>query len=66
MNLNLLSIEQLTTKVPLNFGVMHMGAPCCGMNAAVRSFVRSCILLGHRPIGIQVNRAFVLALQAMV
>ena len=33
--------------------VMHVGAPCCGMNAAVRSFVRTCISGGHRPLGIQ-------------
>ena len=35
-------------KPVLNFGVMHVGAPCGGMNAAVRSFVRNCILLGHQ------------------
>ena len=33
--------------------VMHVGAPCCGMNAAARSFVRTCISGGHRPLGIQ-------------
>lgn len=32
--------------------VIHVGAPCCGMNAAVRSFVRNCIITGHNPIGI--------------
>lgn len=26
--------------------VMHIGAPCCGMNAAVRSFVRTCLYRG--------------------
>ena len=55
VNLDLVSVEELISKSPLNFAVMHMGAPCCGMNAAVRSFVRSCILLGHRPVGIQVK-----------
>lgn len=39
-------------KPVLNFGVMHVGAPCGGMNAAVRSFVRNCILLGHQPYAI--------------
>jgi hypothetical protein len=34
-----------STKVPLNFAVIHVGAPCCGINAAVRSFVRNCILV---------------------
>ena len=33
----------------LNLGVVHVGAPCGGMNAAARSFVRNCILLGHYP-----------------
>ncbi|CAH1101013.1 unnamed protein product [Psylliodes chrysocephalus] len=33
--------------------VMHIGAPCCGMNAAVRSFVRNCIYRGDTVLGIQ-------------
>jgi len=36
----------------LNFAFMHVGAPCCGMNAAARSFVRNCILSGHYPLGV--------------
>lgn len=28
--------------------VMHVGAPSCGMNAAVRSFVRNCIYRGDK------------------
>lgn len=36
----------------LHLGVIHVGAPCCGMNAAVRSFVRNCIITGHVPLGI--------------
>ena len=32
---------------------MHVGAPACGMNAAVRSFVRNCIYRGDTVIGIQ-------------
>merc|ERR1712226_181497 len=40
-------------KTGWNLAVMHIGAPCCGMNAAVRSFVRTCISGGHRPLGIQ-------------
>ncbi|XP_075210632.1 ATP-dependent 6-phosphofructokinase isoform X3 [Lycorma delicatula] len=35
-----------------NFAVMHIGAPACGMNAAVRSFVRSCIYRGDTVYGI--------------
>lgn len=33
-------------------GVMHAGAPCCGMNAAVRSFVRNVIYRGDTVLGI--------------
>jgi 6-phosphofructokinase 1 len=32
--------------------VMHSGAPCCGMNAAVRSFVRNVIYRGDTVLGI--------------
>ncbi|XP_065296341.1 ATP-dependent 6-phosphofructokinase isoform X4 [Dermacentor albipictus] len=32
--------------------VMHVGAPCCGMNAAVRSFVRNCLTRGDTVYGI--------------
>jgi len=35
-----------------NLAVVHCGAPCCGMNAAVRSFARNCIFSGNNPIGI--------------
>ncbi|XP_043284111.1 ATP-dependent 6-phosphofructokinase isoform X1 [Venturia canescens] len=32
--------------------VIHVGAPSCGMNAAVRSFVRNCIYRGDKVYGI--------------
>lgn len=32
--------------------VMHVGAPACGMNAAVRSFVRNCLYRGDTVYGI--------------
>lgn len=32
--------------------VMHVGAPCCGMNAAVRSFVRNCLFRGDTVLAI--------------
>merc|ERR1719419_303271 len=35
-----------------NLAVMHVGAPCCGMNAAVRSFTRNCIYSGNTPLGV--------------
>lgn len=35
-----------------NLAVINVGAPCCGVNAAVRSFVRTCISGGHRALGI--------------
>ena len=31
---------------------MHAGAPCCGMNAAVRSFVRNSIYRGDKVLAI--------------
>jgi len=36
-----------------NLAVMHIGAPACGMNAAVRSFTRNCIYSGNRPFGVE-------------
>jgi 6-phosphofructokinase len=35
-----------------NLAVMHVGAPSCGMNAAVRSFVRNCIYRGDTVYGV--------------
>ena len=35
-----------------NLAVMHVGAPACGMNAAVRSFVRNCLYRGDTVFGI--------------
>ncbi|CAB4054907.1 pfkA [Lepeophtheirus salmonis] len=35
-----------------HIGVIHIGAPACGLNAAVRSFVRNCIADGNIPFGI--------------
>ncbi|KAB7503376.1 ATP-dependent 6-phosphofructokinase [Armadillidium nasatum] len=35
-----------------NLAVIHIGAPACGMNAAVRSFVRNCIYRGDVVYGI--------------
>lgn len=32
--------------------MVHVGAPACGMNAAVRSFVRNCIYRGDTVMGI--------------
>ncbi|XP_047355666.1 ATP-dependent 6-phosphofructokinase isoform X2 [Vespa velutina] len=32
--------------------VMHIGSPSCGMNAAVRSFVRNCIYRGDKVYGV--------------
>lgn len=36
-----------------NFGVVHIGAPACGMNPAVRSFVRNALYRGDVVFGIQ-------------
>ncbi|KAK7484393.1 hypothetical protein BaRGS_00024398 [Batillaria attramentaria] len=40
-------------KLHRNIGVMNIGAPACGMNAAVRSFVRLCLTQNIRVLGIQ-------------
>jgi len=32
--------------------IINVGAPCCGMNAAARSFVRNCIHSGAEPYGV--------------
>ncbi|XP_066151252.1 ATP-dependent 6-phosphofructokinase isoform X8 [Euwallacea fornicatus] len=44
--------DQGRGKEGYNMAVMHIGAPCCGMNAAVRSFVRNCIYRGDTVLGI--------------
>lgn len=36
----------------LNFAILHVGAPACGMNAVVHSFVRGIIYRGHKVYGI--------------
>ena len=36
-----------------NLAVMNIGAPACGMNAVVRSFVRLGLTQGYRVLGIQ-------------
>jgi len=36
----------------LRVGIMHVGAPAGGMNAATRTFVRLCLNRGHTPLGI--------------
>ncbi|XP_076685336.1 ATP-dependent 6-phosphofructokinase isoform X3 [Andrena cerasifolii] len=40
------------TKDHYTLGVMHIGSPSCGMNAAVRSFVRNCIYRGDKVYGV--------------
>ncbi|XP_069969391.1 ATP-dependent 6-phosphofructokinase-like isoform X7 [Penaeus vannamei] len=44
--------KPLEGKGGFNLGVMHIGAPACGMNAAVRSFVRNSIYRGDTVYGI--------------
>ncbi|KAI0293751.1 6-phosphofructokinase [Russula brevipes] len=36
----------------IRVGIMHMGAPAGGMNAATRAAVRYCIRQGHKPLAI--------------
>jgi len=44
--------KNVADKPGWNLAVIHCGAPCCGMNAAVRSFTRNVIFSGNTPIGI--------------
>ena len=44
--------ELTTEKTGWNLAIMCVGAPCCGMNAAVRSFTRNCIFSGNNPVAI--------------
>lgn len=46
------SLYYLFVQEGFNLAVMHIGAPACGMNAAVRSFVRNCIYRGDTALGI--------------
>ncbi|XP_011869434.1 PREDICTED: ATP-dependent 6-phosphofructokinase isoform X5 [Vollenhovia emeryi] len=41
-----------TNRDHYTLAVMHIGSPSCGMNAAVRSFVRNCIYRGDKVYGI--------------
>jgi 6-phosphofructokinase 1 len=45
--------EQGHGKEGFTVAVMHIGAPACGMNAVVRSFVRNSIYRGDTVLGIQ-------------
>jgi len=44
--------ETLWMQSGYTMGVINIGAPACGMNAAVRSFVRNCIYRGDTVLGI--------------
>ncbi|XP_020293410.1 ATP-dependent 6-phosphofructokinase isoform X4 [Pseudomyrmex gracilis] len=45
-------LENDSNKDNYTVAVMHIGSPSCGMNAAVRSFVRNCIYRGDKVYGI--------------
>ncbi|CAG7836459.1 unnamed protein product [Allacma fusca] len=44
--------QRMLNKGGFTLAIMHAGAPCCGMNAAVRSFVRNCIYRGDTVLGV--------------
>ncbi|KAG9510007.1 ATP-dependent 6-phosphofructokinase, partial [Fragariocoptes setiger] len=44
--------EESRRRPGYRLAVMHIGAPCCGMNAAVRSFTRNAISRGETVLGI--------------
>jgi len=41
--------KDIVTDGGYRLAIINVGAPCCGMNAAVRSFVRNCICSGNTP-----------------
>ncbi|XP_076398424.1 ATP-dependent 6-phosphofructokinase isoform X5 [Megachile rotundata] len=45
-------VDHDPSKDHYTLAVMHIGSPSCGMNAAVRSFVRNCIYRGDKVYGI--------------
>ncbi|XP_043477406.1 ATP-dependent 6-phosphofructokinase isoform X4 [Leptopilina heterotoma] len=45
-------VDPDASKDHYTMAVMHVGSPSCGMNAAVRSFVRNCIYRGDKVYGI--------------
>ena len=42
-----------STKTGYRLAVINIGSPCCGMNAAVRSFTRNCLNGGHQALGVR-------------
>lgn len=46
------SVESEHNRSSYRLAIMHIGAPCCGMNAAVRSFTRNVISRGEVVLGI--------------
>ncbi|XP_060776249.1 phosphofructokinase, muscle b isoform X1 [Neoarius graeffei] len=45
-------VNPAEVKSNINVGLMNVGAPCAGMNAAVRSAVRTGVLQGHQMLAI--------------
>lgn len=43
----------LPLQFPFNLGLMNVGAPACGMNAAMRAFVRLALTQGFGVMGIR-------------
>ncbi|THH20722.1 hypothetical protein EW146_g662 [Bondarzewia mesenterica] len=44
--------KKLPLEQRMRIGIMHIGAPAGGMNAATRTAVRYCVRQGHTPLGI--------------
>jgi 6-phosphofructokinase 1 len=44
--------SEVATRVPFRLGIVHTGAPCCGMNMATRIATRVAIDRGHQVYGI--------------
>jgi Phosphofructokinase len=47
-----LIVNAFCSQTPYTLGVMYVGAPACGMNAATRAFVRIALTQGYNVLGI--------------
>lgn len=53
---NITTMEQESIRLPeekrMRIGIIHVGAPCGGMNTATRAAIAYCLARGHKPIAL--------------
>ena len=52
MSFKFFKVVYLILQFPYNFGIINVGAPACGANAAMRAFVRLALTSGYGVMGI--------------